>query len=283
VEQHKPQQALARQQTTPADLLRMAVESNADLDRLDKLMALQIKWEADQARKAYVAAMAAFKATPLTIYKDKHVYFENRDGGATEYDHATIGNVTATICAALAKHGFSHRWDTKQESGQITVTCVITHELGHSEATALTALPDQSGKKNPIQSIASAVTYLQRYTLLAATGMATTDQEDDDGQASGKPTEGRTDWDSMTTEEKLANRQKKHDAALARHEDAVRQIKDDLENNRLASAYVNWSEIPQEDRLALWLAPSKGGIFTVAERKIMKDEMPNYRPQEQQP
>lgn len=167
---------------TPGELLRIAVEQKADPAYLRELMVLQREWEADQARKSYVAAMAAFKAEPLSITKDKHVSFTTQKG-RTEYDHATIGNVVGVINSALGRHGFSHRWDTHQgDGGRITVTCIITHADGHKESTTLAASPDDSGGKNNIQAVASTVTYLQRYTLLAATGMATADQEDDDGR-----------------------------------------------------------------------------------------------------
>lgn len=33
-----------------------------------------------------------------------------------------------------------------------------------------------------------------------------------------------------------------------------------------------WSEIPNEDKQALWLAPSKGGVFTTAERAALKSD-----------
>lgn len=184
--------------TTPADLLRMAVEKGADLDRLEKLMDLQDRWEKDQARKAYVAAMAQFKSEPMVIGKDKHVSFATQKG-KTEYDHATIGNVTAVICAGLAKHGLSHRWDVdQQDGGRIVVTCILTHELGHSERTTLKAGADDSGGKNSIQAIASTVTYLQRYTLLAATGMATSDQADDDGRQPQAPIEYISEQQAIT-------------------------------------------------------------------------------------
>jgi hypothetical protein len=51
--------------------------------------------------------------------------------------------------------------------------------MGHSERTPLEASPDASGGKNGIQAVGSTVTYLQRYTLLSATGMAVQDQDDD--------------------------------------------------------------------------------------------------------
>ena len=51
--------------------------------------------------------------------------------------------------------------------------------MGHSESTTLQSPPDASGGKNSIQAIGSAVTYLSRYTLLAITGLATGENEDD--------------------------------------------------------------------------------------------------------
>lgn len=154
-----------------------------DLTSLDKVLDLQIKWEANEARKAYVAAMAAFKAEPMEILKRKTVEFSTRDGDTTRYTHAELADVTDAVVPAMGKHGLSHRWDVKQADGQITVVCTITHALGHSESVEMTAAPDASGKKNAIQQVASAVTYLQRYTLLAATGMATKGM-DDDGRGS---------------------------------------------------------------------------------------------------
>lgn len=166
---------------TPADIVLYAMQKGADIAQIEKFMDLQMKWEADQARKAFVADMAEFKKTPPEIVKDKLVGYKNKDGSVTGYMHATIGNVTEAIVAGLAAHGFSHRWDTEQSNSQITVTCILTHKLGHSERTALSGAKDDSGKKNQIQQMASTITYLQRYTLLAATGVATKDQGDDDG------------------------------------------------------------------------------------------------------
>lgn len=183
--QHAPT-ALPTSVRTPADILIYAMEKGGNIEQIEKLMDLQMRWEADQARKAYVVDMAEFKKNPPQIAKDKKVGYENNDGSFTGYKHASLGNVTGAIVEGLAKHGFSHRWDTEQQQGGlIVVTCVLTHRLGHSERTALSSSPDQSGKKNNIQAVGSTITYLQRYTLLAATGLATHDQ-DDDGAGSGE-------------------------------------------------------------------------------------------------
>ncbi|HEY5800929.1 MAG TPA: ERF family protein [Burkholderiaceae bacterium] len=179
--------------TTPADIVRYAIDKGASLDAIEKLMELQVKFEANEARKQYVADMAEFKRNPPTIVKDHQVSF-GTGSGKTQYMHATIGNVTGKIIASLAQHGFSHSWNTAQRDGRISVTCTITHRLGHSESVMLESSPDKSGGKNDIQAIVSAQTYLQRHTLLAATGLATHDQADDDGQAAGLDTTLADKW-----------------------------------------------------------------------------------------
>lgn len=179
------QTALAAVPATPADIVLYAMKNGGSIEQIRDFMQLQREWEADQARKQFVADMAEFKKNPPTIVKDKLVGYENKDGTFTGYKHATLGNVTNAIVEGLAQHGFSHRWDVKQEGALITVTCRITHRMGHSEDVTMQAAKDDSGKKNQIQQVASAITYLQRYTLLAATGLATHDQADDDGAAAG--------------------------------------------------------------------------------------------------
>lgn len=166
----------------PAAMIQYAMEKGADIEKLEQLFALQQKYEANEARKAYVKAMAEFKRNAPEITKDKFVSFG--DGPKkTEYMHATIGNVVEKIVGALALFGFSHRWDIKRgEAGLIIVTCVVTHEFGHFEETTLEAGLDTSGGKNNIQAMISTKTYLERHSLLAATGLATKDQVDDDGR-----------------------------------------------------------------------------------------------------
>lgn len=161
----------------PIQLLQIAVQRGVDTEQLKELMTMQREWKAEQARDAFFHAMNAFRAEAIEIVKTKKVAFKD-----TAYKHATLADVVAATTPALSKHGLSHRWETKQDGGLITVSCIITHELGHSERTMLTAAPDTSGSKNSIQAIGSTVTYLQRYTFTAITGLAAKDQ-DDDGQA----------------------------------------------------------------------------------------------------
>lgn len=163
---------------TPAELIQIAIAGGADLDKLEKLMVLQERWEANEARKAYHKAMSAFKENPPKIDKDRHVGYATKQGGKVGYSHASLANVTEKITAELSKHGLSASWKVKQ-NGAISVTCVITHIKGHSEEVTLTANADATGSKNDIQAIGSTISYLQRYSILCATGLATFDQDND--------------------------------------------------------------------------------------------------------
>jgi hypothetical protein len=178
VDRKPPQpEALTITSPTPSDLLRIAVSQNADIDKLKQLMDLQERWERNEARKAFVAAMTEFKKDPPLIIKNKHVQF-----GQTNYNHATLDQVCDAVIKGLSAHGISHRWKVDQSDKEwIKVTCILTHDLGHFEETTLQGAPDNSGSKNSIQAIGSSVTYLQRYTLLAATGLAASN--DTDGRA----------------------------------------------------------------------------------------------------
>lgn len=164
-----------------------ALEKVQDASQLEKLMELQERFEANEAKKAYDKAMAEFKANPPKIMKDKKVSFNS-----TNYKHATLANVTHAVNTALAQHGLSASWRTNHQDRQVCVTCVVSHAMGHREETTMCAMPDDSGKKNAIQQIGSTVTYLQRYSLLAMVGLAAFD--DDDGIASERITEEQVEF-----------------------------------------------------------------------------------------
>lgn len=179
-------QEIVTRAASPAELIQSAISSGADLDKLEKLLDLQIKWEENEAKKAYNKAMAEFKANPPKIEKDRHVGYQTAKG-KVGYSHASLYNVVDKISSELSKYGLSATWRTAQSEKLVTVSCRITHEKGHSEETSLSAPADDSGSKNSIQAIGSTVTYLQRYSLLSMTGLATHDQ----------------DTDGMTEEEKI--------------------------------------------------------------------------------
>jgi len=165
--------AIVTQASLPDTLLQLALDQGADLDRLEKLMGLKERNDANEARKAYINAMTTFRSSVGNITKDKTAH-NNK--------YASLAHTLDSIKNQLSENGLSHTWKTEQTENQlITVTCCVTHQMGHQECTSMSANPDTSGSKNSIQAIGSTVTYLQRYTLFAILGLASTDQDNDGG------------------------------------------------------------------------------------------------------
>lgn len=170
---------------TPMQMLETAVQKGADIEVLDKLMGLQERYEANKARKAFDAAIARAQI-PVVVKKSK-VDFKNKStDGKTNYDYESFAQIAKTVDPVLSPLGLSYRFRTAQEGSQVTVTCIVAHKDGHSEETTLTAAADQSGNKNSVQAIGSTITYLQRYTLKAALGIAAAD-DDDGAKSDGEP------------------------------------------------------------------------------------------------
>lgn len=181
--------ALADQQTaiqpiTPMSLIEMAAARGASIEQMAQLFDLKLRVEADEARKAFVQAMAAFKGETIRIRKDKENTQYTTAGKASRY--VSLGNLVGTVTPFLSKHGLSARWDVDQSAG-IKVTCIVTHAMGHSESVSMLCPPDKSGSKNPIQEIKSSITYAKVCTFESICGLASIDGNlDDDGNGSGK-------------------------------------------------------------------------------------------------
>ncbi len=166
---------------TPMQMLQIAVEQNYDMDKLSMLMTLQERYEASEAKKAFDKAMSGFRGEAVEIIKRQKAGFDHKSGGGrTEYSFADLADAVDAAVPALSKWGLSHDWSTDQgDGGLITVTCTLTHEQGHSKKTSLLASPDTTGSKNNLQAIGSTISYLERYTFLAITGLAAKGMDDD--------------------------------------------------------------------------------------------------------
>lgn len=162
---------------SPVENIKKLLGSGLKVAELKEYMEMQLTWEKREAEKAFHVAMAEFKKNPPKILKSKKVTYKT-SSGETSYSHAELGEITEAIGKSLSLHGLNATWETEQENS-IKVTCTITHEDGHSQSTSLSSPPDNSGGKNSIQAIGSTITYLQRYTLLALTGLAATGQDND--------------------------------------------------------------------------------------------------------
>lgn len=159
---------------TPMSMLDRAVASGAGIDVLERLMGLQERFEANQARRSFDEAVAGAKAKIPPIARNAKGHNDKR--------YADFAAIAKVIDPILGEHGLSYRFKTVQ-GDRINVTCILSHKAGHSEETTLAGPADTSGSKNAIQAIGSTLTYLQRYSLVQMLGLAAA--QDDDGKVGG--------------------------------------------------------------------------------------------------
>ncbi|TFH47835.1 MAG: hypothetical protein E4H01_07480 [Lysobacterales bacterium] len=174
------------QSVHPGQMIQaLMANPEVDIDKVSQLFELQEKYEANNARKAYHHAMSQFKGLVPQVKYDSWVNYANKGGGRTDFAFASLAGILGQIQETMEQCGLNATWKTASlEGGAVEVTCVVTHELGHSEATSLVAGKDESGGKNSIQAVKSTVSYLRRITLEAMLGLAAK-ADDDDGNGAG--------------------------------------------------------------------------------------------------
>lgn len=181
IEMEQSQAAIAPQQKGPAadspmGMMMAAMSQGATLEQVEKMMELQQKWAAIEAKKAYDAAFAAFKSEAVRVIRSRDV----TDGPLRGKSYAELHDWVNAVTPALSKHGLSSSWRlTKDEKDWIEVTCYVRHVGGHEESVSMGGPPDTGGAKNAIQARASAKSYLERYTLKAITGLSEQDDDTD--------------------------------------------------------------------------------------------------------
>lgn len=177
-------------------LVRAAIKGGGVIDpaTMRELLAVQLAWEANEAKKAFTRALALLKRDlPTVIAHDHLVDFTGSTGKRTRYTHASLGAVMEAITEPLTRYGFSLSWTPSTGEKVVRVTCRLQHSEGHAEEATLEAPADTSGNKNPAQAIMSTVTLLSRYTALSLLGIATADMGEPTSTSDERATQPRVD------------------------------------------------------------------------------------------
>lgn len=213
---------------------RVVMSPDANLEKLERMLAMKERMDAQNARIAFSRALSAARAEIPPIIKDATVDFVSAKG-RTHYKHETLAGIARVIDPILSAHGLSYRFRTGQDGALVTVACIIAHADGYSEETALSGLPDGSGSKNSFQAVGSAVTYLQRYTLKAALGLSA--EVDDDGQAASPRSEPKRDFEREVSDAiRAMDRETAMESLAALFTDLNRRSRDVAADHRVIAA-----------------------------------------------
>ena len=160
-------------------IARAAADPNVDIDKLERLLQMQERVLAREAKAAFTASLA--KMQPLLPVVEEHGGIKDRSGNI-QSKYALWEDINDAIKPILAEHGFALAFKTRIDGEKVVVTGVLSHTGGHSEQTELGLPCDTSGSKNAVQAVGSSTSYGKRYTALALLNI-TSRGEDDDGRA----------------------------------------------------------------------------------------------------
>lgn len=188
----QPAQALARLDAQA--LLAKALDQGANVETLERLVALAKDMRAVQAREAWHQAMSRFQRDCPAITKSSTAKITSRRTGSSySYKFAPLDEVLATVRPVMADNGLSHRWQARIEARLVIVKCFVSHALGHTEDSGDVAMPIPEGDEgaNPAQRVGIALTYAKRYSFLGVLGIAPEDDDDAGAQDVQHKVKGR--------------------------------------------------------------------------------------------
>ena len=173
------------QGNSPADMIRMAVNGKADLAQLEKLLGLQERYEANQARKLYTASFSVVQANITSVVKTK-------SNPQTHSKYADLNGIIASSKPIYTAEGFSIIFSEGKPAVEnaIRICADVLHRAGHKESYYYDVPLDGVGLKGnanmtKIHGKASSTSYGRRYLMCMIWNIPTGD--DDDGTAAGKP------------------------------------------------------------------------------------------------
>lgn len=113
------------------------------------------------------------------LHRDKTAKVDTKTGGSYTYSYTDLASVLGYVRPILARHGLAVMQPVTGDGNTVTVSTVFLHRSGQERT--FPGLPMPAGRTP--QETGSAITYARRYSLLAALGLAT---DDDDGKAAAK-------------------------------------------------------------------------------------------------
>lgn len=174
---------------------RLARDPEVDVEKMERLIAMQRDVAAQQAKMAYTQAFAEMQGELPEIPK----IGKSNTGRYAKFEH-----IQRAVRPILERHGFALSFRYPKGDG-VGVTAVLSHVEGHSEETTMFAPADTSGNKTGIHAMASTSSYLKRYTAAALLNIVAVDEDDDAASAEApEPPDGyesfKADMDSVAEE-----------------------------------------------------------------------------------
>lgn len=170
---------------------RVAKDPSIDIDRFERLLAMQERVMEKNAKSSYMAALSELQADLPVVGRRGQIEIRAKDNKGERTGviiqstaYALWEDINEAIKEPLKRHGFALSFRVTREGDRVNVTGILSHRDGHSEETTLPAPLDTTGSKNNVQAVGSSISYGKRYTAGLLLNL-TSRGEDDDGKKAG--------------------------------------------------------------------------------------------------
>jgi len=164
-------------------IAKAAADPKTDVDKLERLLAMQERVLNREAEQAFNAALRGAQDEIQPVLR-------NKSNSSTNSKYEDLEAVSDAIDPILRSHGFSQSFGTADcpMPNHYRVTCRLSHTGGHYRDYQADVPADTMGMKGTQNKTAthgfgSALSYGRRYLKLLIADVATTD---DDGRAAGR-------------------------------------------------------------------------------------------------
>lgn len=173
---------------------RASRDPNVDIDKMERLIAMQERVQAEQSRREFDNAMASAQESMKAIRAN----LENKQ---THSEYASYAQLDKAVRPIYAQHGFALSFNTgdSPNPNEVRVLCTVSHRAGHRQDYKIDMPADGKGPQGAAvmtrtHATGAAASYGQRYLLKLIFNLAVGDV-DDDGNGAGF--EGGDDIESL--------------------------------------------------------------------------------------
>lgn len=164
---------------------RASRDPNVDIDKMERLIAMHERVQAEQSRREFDNAMASAQEAMKAIRAN----LENKQ---TKSEYASYAQLDKAVRPIYSRHGFALTFNTGDapNPNEVRVLCTVSHRAGHRQDYKIDMPADGKGPQGAAvmtrtHATGAAASYGQRYLLKLIFNLAVGDVDDDGNGAGG--------------------------------------------------------------------------------------------------
>lgn len=179
-----------REEPSHLDIIReLATNPNVDVEKFERLLAMQERMDAKAAEIAYNQAFAKMQPQLPRIKKNGSIDL----GKGKPLSFARYEDIDFAIRPILTQEGFTLSFTSEPTAMGVLMTATLAHSQGHSRTSKMQLPPDAGPGRNALQAIGSSHSYGKRYLTAGLLNLVMESGDDDGHTAFGFITEQQAD------------------------------------------------------------------------------------------